>query len=149
MHYNNKRDIKLSNKKSVGRPKFEVNDVYRKQVETMSGLGMTQEHIAATIGCSVDTLVIYFKEELIVGKSKANFNISQTLYKKAIAGDTASLIWWSKAQMGWSESKKVELTGKDGGAIVIDDAKNKLLANIKIVEEVVDLIESDDDEDNI
>jgi hypothetical protein len=29
------------------------------------------------------------------------------------------MIWWTKAQMRWSETVRQELTGKDGGGIVI------------------------------
>jgi hypothetical protein len=29
------------------------------------------------------------------------------------------MIWWTKTQMKWSETQKVEHTGKDGGAITM------------------------------
>jgi hypothetical protein len=29
------------------------------------------------------------------------------------------MIWWTKSQMKWSETVRQELTGKDGGGIVI------------------------------
>jgi hypothetical protein len=36
------------------------------------------------------------------------------LFQKATAGDTTSLIWWTKTQMKWSETQKHEVTGADG-----------------------------------
>ena len=33
-------------------------------------------------------------------------------------GDTTAMIWWTKAQMRWSETVRQELTGKDGTPIV-------------------------------
>ena len=33
---------------------------------------------------------------------------------KAQGGDTTAMIWWTKAQMRWSETVKQELTGADG-----------------------------------
>jgi hypothetical protein len=34
-----------------------------------------------------------------------------------MAGDTASLIWWTKTQLRWSETQKVEVTGANGGPV--------------------------------
>jgi hypothetical protein len=38
------------------------------------------------------------------------------LFNKAQGGDTTALIWWTKAQMRWAETQKLEHTGADGGA---------------------------------
>ena len=59
-------------------------DETRKMVESTSGLGLPHEQIA------------------------------KTLFSKAVAGDTTSLIWWTKSQMRWSETVKNEVTGADG-----------------------------------
>lgn len=121
----------MTEKKKPGRPRFKVNNENKKQVETLSGLGLPQEQIASVIGCSVDTMVVYFKDEILKGRAKANTNISQMLYKKATGGDTTALIFWAKTQMRWKETDKLEITGKDDGPVLIEEAKAKLLANIK------------------
>jgi hypothetical protein len=59
----------------------------------------------------------YYRHELDMGKAKANGQIAKTLYSKAVAGDTTSLIWWTKSQMRWSETVKNEVTGADGEAL--------------------------------
>ena len=33
-------------------------------------------------------------------------------------GDTTAMIWWTKAQMRWSETVKQELTGQDGAPLL-------------------------------
>jgi euchromatic histone-lysine N-methyltransferase len=38
---------------------------------------------------------------------------------KAKNGDTAALIWWTKAQMKWTETQRHENTGSDGGPVEI------------------------------
>lgn len=86
----------------------------RKLVETSSGLGLPHESIAALIGIDDKTLRKHYREELDIGKAKANGQIAKTLYQKALSGDTASLIWWTKAQMRWSETVKNEVTGANG-----------------------------------
>lgn len=92
----------------------EPTDNTRLQVETSAGLGLPHEQIAALIGIDDKTLRKHYRTELDVGKAKASANIARSLYNKAIKGDTTAMIWWTKAQMKWSETVKQELTGADG-----------------------------------
>jgi hypothetical protein len=66
-------------------------------------------------GIHLDTLREHFKRELVTGKAKANSKIGQTLFQKAAGGDVTAMIWWSKTQMKWAETQKLEHTGADGG----------------------------------
>jgi hypothetical protein len=93
-------------------------DENRKLVESTSGLGLPHEQIAILVGIDDKTLRKYYRTELDLGKAKANGQIAKTLFSKAIAGDTTSLIWWTKAQMRWSETVKQELTGEDGSPLL-------------------------------
>jgi len=97
----------------------------RKTVESTSGLGLPHEQIALLIGIDDKTLRKYYREELDLGKAKANGQIAKTLYSKAVGGDTTSLIWWTKTQMKWAETQKHELTGAEGGDLVIKWASEK------------------------
>jgi hypothetical protein len=119
-------------KKQVGRPKFKITDETKRTVEKLSGLGLPQEQIAETIGCSVDTMVKYLQHEITIGKAKANSSISQKLFEKAMSGDSALLIFYAKTQMRWKETDKLEITGKDDGPIEISDAKSRLLSGIVV-----------------
>jgi hypothetical protein len=105
----------------AGRPAFVASETERKQVEALSGYGLPLDQIAVLVrkGISVDTLTAHFKDELISGKAKANSQVGRTLFQKATGGDTTAMIWWSKTQMKWSETQRVEHTGKDGGAITM------------------------------
>jgi len=97
----------------------------RKTVETTSGFGLPHEQIALLVGIDDKTLRKYYREELDLGKAKANGQIAKTLYSKAVGGDTTSLIWWTKTQMKWAETQKHELTGAEGGDLVIKWASEK------------------------
>ena len=70
-------------------------------------------------GINVDTLRAHFAEELISGKAKANSQVGRTLFQKATSGDTTAMIWWTKTQMKWSETQKVEHSGVDGAPIAM------------------------------
>ena len=101
------------------------NDKTRKLVENTSGLGLPHEQIGILVGIDDKTLRKYYRNELDSGKAKANGQIAKTLYSKAVGGDTTSLIWWTKTQMKWAETQKHELTGAEGGDLVIKWASEK------------------------
>ena len=93
---------------------------FRKQVQEASGLGLPQDQICALVGISDVTLRKHYESELGMGKAKASAAVAKTLFNKATVGqDTTAMIWWTKAQMRWSETVRQEVTGKDGGGIVI------------------------------
>ena len=99
--------------------KFRPTDDERKMVEQMCAVGIPQESICLVVRDGIDdkTLRKHFRKELDTAKIKANAKIGGTLFNKAVGGDTASLIFWAKTQMGWKETSIQELTGKDGGPI--------------------------------
>jgi hypothetical protein len=102
-------------REGAGRPAFEPTEHERIQVAAMAGYGLPHTHIAALIrnGIDDDTLRKWFSSELEQGKAKANLKIGQTLFQKAVNGDTTAAIWWSKTQMGWRESVRLDHTSSD------------------------------------
>ena len=124
----------MENKKKNGRPNFKPTTEQRKQVESLSGMGLPQEQIGALIGCSDDTLRKYFEEEILKGRAKANAKIAQTLFNKATGGDTTALIFWAKTQLRWKETDKIELTGKNDGPVEITESKSRLLAGLGLLD---------------
>ena len=89
----------------------------RKLVSDLSALGINNTDIAVMLDINQNTLVSHYGEEIHKGRVKANAKIAQTLYKKAIGGDTACLIFWAKTRMGWREVDRLEITGEDGGPV--------------------------------
>lgn len=115
----------------AGQPPLCPTDEEREMVEKLSGFGLQQESIAAMVrdGIHVDTLRTHFKRELELGRAKANGKIGKTLFDKAMAGDTGSLIWWTKTQMRWAETQKHEIV-HTGISIndALEAAKARLIA---------------------
>jgi len=120
----------------AGRNPFEPTETERKQVEALSGYGLPLDQIAVLVrkGISVETLTKHFAEELVSGKAKANSQVGRTLFQKATGGDTTAMIWWTKTQMKWSETQKVEHTGKDGGAIAVSSVDLKGLNDAELAQ---------------
>jgi hypothetical protein len=112
-------------RENAGRMAFEPTDAERKQVEAMSGYGLPIEQIAILVrgGIDTDTLRKHFATELVAGKAKANSGVGRTLFQKAMGGDTAAMIWWSKTQMRWAETQKHEVTGADGAPLEFREIK--------------------------
>ena len=83
------------------------------KIRLYAGLGSTQEHIAAMLGKSVETLHKHdaINEALAVGKAETIAKVAGTLVKKALNGDTTSAIFYLKTQAGWSEKSLLELQG--------------------------------------
>ena len=118
-------------RENAGRPAFEPTESERKQVEAMSGYGLPIEQIAVLVrdGIHVETLRAHFSTELVSGKAKANSGVGRTLFQKAMGGDTAAMIWWSKTQMRWAETQKHELTGADGAPLEFTKIERVIIKN--------------------
>ncbi len=91
----------------------------RKLVETMTGYGIKMDDIAPIIGIERECLAKHYKDELGLGRTKANAKVIESLYNNAINGNVAAQIWWSKARCGWKETVVNEHGGKDGAPIKI------------------------------
>ena len=105
----------------------------RATVEAMSSYGIPQEDIAAVIGIDSKTLRLYYRTELDTATAKANSQVAQRLYKKALDGDTSSMIFWLKTRAKWAETVRQEHTGANGGAIQVSttDTDKAILERFK------------------
>lgn len=89
------------------KPPYEPTPALREKVRLWAAVGTTQEVIASELGISVDTLVKYYREELDEASSKGVANVAATLYAKAMAGDTTSMIFYLKTRGRWREKPSV------------------------------------------
>lgn len=106
-----------------GRPEHKPTPRDRQLVKTLVGLGQNQDFIARSMGIDPKTLRAHYREELDCAKGELMAVAGQTLISKMLGGldprardwrkaDTALLIWYSKAMMGWREQRHdVSLTG--------------------------------------
>src|SRR3954465_1849501 len=86
----------------------------RNQAEVLSGIGLPHRQIAVLLACDEKTLRKHLGEELTRGDAKATAKIAQSLFSKAMSGDTASMIFWMKVRAGWSERVGQEHSGAGG-----------------------------------
>jgi hypothetical protein len=103
----------MSGNKNSGRKPYEFTQEDRDRVEKMAGVGVGQKQIAALIndGIDEDTLVKHFGKELQQGRAKAHAKVGGKLFQKCMDGDTTSIIFYCKTQMGMREIQSIEHTG--------------------------------------
>ena len=102
----------------------------RLTVENSCGLGMPHESIGVLIGIDDKTLRKHYRHELDMGKARANSQIAQTLFNKAVGGDTTCLIWWTKSQMKWSAATASQIENVGGANIDLHALTNDQLEKI-------------------
>ena len=104
-----------------GRPRHEPTDVTKFQVKQFAAMGLTKPQIATLMCLGVHSLYKYYRQELETGELEANFNVAKTLYTMATDPNhkhgASAAMFWMKTRAKWSEVSKLEVTGKDGGAI--------------------------------
>jgi len=95
-----------------GRPPHQPTDATRQTVSLHATVGTRQEVIAEILGISVDSLQRHYRSELDTSREKANASVGGALFKKAMAGDTASMIFWLKTRARWRET--LDISNEDG-----------------------------------
>lgn len=105
---------RMNAKRKPGRPPFEPTAEQRELVKQLAGLGTRHEDIARLIKIDEGTMRKHFGDELEAGRAEANAKVAHSLFKAALAGVPAAMIFWLKTRAGWREVHAVEHTGKDG-----------------------------------
>ena len=95
---------------SVGRPEHEPTEESRRVVEAMSGIGVAQKYIAATLDIAEKTLRKHYPKEISVGRAKAHSKIARSIFERAQRSDRLA-IFYASTQMGWS-TKAEEATSE-------------------------------------
>nr|DAX86173.1 MAG TPA: putative terminase small subunit [Caudoviricetes sp.] len=103
----------------MGRRCFEPTEDERNKVYQLTAAGFTVEEVAKTIyryGKPVSDAIIrrYFKKELEVARIEAVGAVAARLFKKAMEGDTASMIFYLKTRGGWKETQVIDNKSSDG-----------------------------------
>lgn len=94
--------------KKFGRPRLLYDEKQGDKIKAMRQFGLTLEQIAILEDISVPTLKKLYGRELKKGDSLASLAIGRRIFEKAMAGDTAAMIFWAKSRMGWRENSQPE-----------------------------------------
>lgn len=103
----------------------EPTDDNRSLVRRLAAVGCRYEDIAIKLRICDDTLVKYYRQELDDGRIDANAVIAGTLYEQARQGNITAMIFWLKTRANWRELSAVEVSGINGGAIVLNISQDE------------------------
>ena len=110
----------MDNSKKKGRGvEHKPTDESRRLVKALASVGTRHEDIAIKLEISADTLTRKYRRELDEGRIDANASVAQTLFQQAKAGNMTAAIFWLKTRAGWKETNVSEITGADGGDLVV------------------------------
>lgn len=101
-------------------PNGNLAQTAEEHIRRLAAVGIPDDQIACVIGISESQLQNKFSALLHRVRTEANAKVGQTLFKKAIEGDTACAIFWAKCRMQFREINRTEITGADGGPMTIN-----------------------------
>ena len=91
------------------RPRLNPTDEQRRLVKSLAAMNIKQEDIARMVNIrSPKTLRRHFRGELDRGATEATYKVASALFQKALAGDTAAMIFWLKTRADWRERKEFD-----------------------------------------
>ena len=88
---------------------------------------ISQKQLADYFGCTSNTLRAAFERQTELseayrkGKSLGITKVAKSLAAKALDGDVNAAKFYLSHQAGWTETKRTELSGRDGDPIEIDN----------------------------
>ena len=109
---------------------FVPTEQQRHLVHMMTLNGVKQDEQARALRMSKTTLTKHFREELDLGKIVTTANVAGAWYRNAMDGNVSAQIFWMKAQGGWREADRLEITGAEGKDLLTDTEKEQRLAAI-------------------
>ena len=126
---------RVNKKHAGGMPKFEPTEEQRKTVERAAGFGLPQDKICQLVvsdrtGRPIDddSLRRHFAFELERGMAVTQYKVANSLVDNALAGNVAAQIWYTKAQMGWSETSVIKH----------EDSRFESMSDDEIIKELAD-----------
>lgn len=108
----------------MARPRLELTQEQLEKIETMAGLGLTNQQMASLLDMSKKTFerrmqdTVGGSDALLKGRAKASSQVLKSAFQQATSGKNPTMtIFWLKCREGWKDTSVVEHTGKDGAPL--------------------------------
>jgi hypothetical protein len=104
----------------------------------MTACGLQSDDIAYIMRCTPYEIEMHYRQELENGLRMVSAEVGAALLKNARNGDVTAQSFWLKNRAGWSPPTKVEVTGRDGGAIQVEERKKTIDTVIDLLNKAID-----------
>ena len=111
--------------KRRGAPKKVLN---AGMIQIMAMKGLTQEDIAAVLGCSADTIYRNYAGAFAIGRQTCMSSLRRKQFEMAMKGDRTMLVWLGKNLLG--QKDRHELTGKDDSPLMPEVDREELIGKL-------------------
>ncbi len=101
----------------MGRPKIDIDPI---KVYKLARLGCQVKEIADFFGCTDDTIINRFSEELNKGRSNLKRRLRKWQIQSAKNGNIAMMIWLGKQMLGQMERAQIDITKIDDEAFMLE-----------------------------
>jgi hypothetical protein len=105
----------------------------RSQVERLAACGLTPEEIAFGLELPVTVVKSVYAGELAHGLATVTGKVASALVKQALRGDVAAQTFWLRARARWTPAQHVEVTGKGGGPVQVEEKRKLVSAIVEMV----------------
>jgi len=96
------------------------------QVEVLTGMGATQEYIAAHLHITPQELQGYYPKELAHGLEEANLRVAQAFFEMATSGEHPQMtLAWMKMRAHWTDSPTSN--SQEEPEVEVEEVRQKLL----------------------
>lgn len=98
--------------KTIEHVKTRFTDEVLRQIEVMSGLGLTIAQVSAVVGIPEhhmyrdQRLLPELTSALARGRARAEQQVSQSLFQKCLEGDVSAIKWWEATRAGRTENNR-------------------------------------------
>ena len=124
------RPIIRDNEKD-GSPGFQASEFQAKQVAELLALGMDIEKISKVLMVKPALLQFYYANEFDTAEALVNAKVARVALDMALSGRNPEMTqFWLRSRAGWMETKRLELTGADGGPVEITQAREGLMKTV-------------------
>jgi hypothetical protein len=104
----------------MGRPRLQLDEGL---IERLAIIHCNNTEIAATVGCSVDTLDRNYAELIAKGREKGKSSLRRMQFELAQKGNATMLIWLGKQILGQREPYAPSTVANDIRVVVEDYCK--------------------------
>lgn len=110
-----------------GRPEHQPTELIRARAKLFISRGISQDDTAKALGISNKTFLKYYRHEIDTSLISTNVQVAGYLLKNCIKGNFPAQKFWLQVHADWKITDGLEVTGKDGGPVDINDARERLV----------------------